>query len=706
MAIASPNLISMPSLKRFSAVGLGTPLLLLMIMAMMVAPLPTFMLDILFTFNISLALVVLLAGIYARRPLDFAAFPTILLVATLLRLALNVASTRVVLLNGHTGTGAAGAVIEAFGDFVVGGNYTVGFVVFAILVIINFVVVTKGAGRISEVSARFTLDAMPGKQMAIDADLNAGVINQEEAKKRREEVTQEADFYGSMDGASKFVRGDAIAGILILFINIFGGLAIGTMQHDMAIGEAMRVFTLLTIGDGLVAQIPSLFLATAAAIMVTRVSAEQDVGEQVLRQLFDNPKALTMTAGLIGLMGIVPGMPNVAFLTIAAAAGGGAYWQRQRLLANQRQRETAPPPPLPPETKELTWDDVAPLDAIGLEVGYRLIPLVDHNQNGQLLNRLRGVRKKLSQELGFLVPAVHIRDNLDLEATTYRITVHGSTIAQASIFPDQDLAINPGQVYGELKGNSVKDPVFNLEAVWISEDEREQAQAFGYTVVDASTVVATHLSQIVQDHAHELLGHEEVQQLLDGLAKVTPKLVEDLVPEILPLSTVVKVMQNLLSEQVPVRDVRTILEVLSEHGLKSQESVALTAVVRVALGRSIVQQINGLDEELPVITLDPSLEQILQRSIETMSDTGMAIEPGLANRMLKSLKEAHERQEIAGNPSVLLVPDGLRDFVSRFVRHSLKGLHVLGYNEVPGTTQIRIVATVGEDLNERSGADA
>ncbi|TDJ67216.1 MAG: flagellar biosynthesis protein FlhA, partial [Proteobacteria bacterium] len=687
-------------------VGLGTPLLLLLIMAMMIAPLPTPMLDILFTFNISLALVVLLAGIYARRPLDFAAFPTILLVATLLRLALNVASTRVVLLNGHTGTGAAGAVIEAFGDFVVGGNYTVGFVVFAILVIINFVVVTKGAGRISEVSARFTLDAMPGKQMAIDADLNAGVINQEEAKKRREEVTQEADFYGSMDGASKFVRGDAIAGILILFINIFGGLAIGTMQHDMAIGEAMRVFTLLTIGDGLVAQIPSLFLATAAAIMVTRVSAEQDVGEQVLRQLFENPKALTMTAGLIGLIGIVPGMPNVAFLTIAAAAGGGAYWQRQRLLANQRQRETAPPPPLPPETKELTWDDVAPLDAIGLEVGYRLIPLVDHNQNGQLLNRLRGVRKKLSQELGFLVPAVHIRDNLDLEATTYRITVHGSTIAQASIFPDQDLAINPGQVYGELKGNSVKDPVFNLEAVWISEDEREQAQAFGYTVVDASTVVATHLSQIVQDHAHELLGHEEVQQLLDGLAKVTPKLVEDLVPEILPLSTVVKVMQNLLSEQVPVRDVRTILEVLSEHGLKSQESVALTAVVRVALGRSIVQQINGLEEELPVITLDPSLEQILQRSIETMSDTGMAIEPGLANRMLKSLKEAHERQEIAGNPSVLLVPDGLRDFVSRFVRHSLKGLHVLGYNEVPGTTQIRIVATVGEDLNERSGADA
>lgn len=698
MASLTKNLIGVPGLKQLATVGIGTPLLLLVIMSMMVVPLPTFLLDILFTFNISLALVVLLAGIYSRRPLDFAAFPTILLVATLLRLSLNVASTRVVLLNGHTGTNAAGSVVQAFGDFVVGGNYTVGFVVFAILVIINFVVVTKGAGRISEVSARFTLDAMPGKQMAIDADLNAGIINQEEAKKRRAEVTQEADFYGAMDGASKFVRGDAIAGILILFINIIGGLAIGTAQHGMAISEAMRVFTLLTIGDGLVAQIPSLFLATAAAIMVTRVSSEQDVGDQVLQQLFADPKALGVTAVLIGLLGLIPGMPNVAFLLTAGAAGYGAYWQQQRLVAARAQEVAKPPPPPPQESnRELTWDDVAPLDALGLEVGYRLIPLVDRNQNGQLLDRLRGVRKKLSQELGFLVPAVHIRDNLDLEATVYRITMHGSTIAQASIFPDQELAINPGQVYGELRGKVVTDPVFNLEAVWIGEDQREQAQSLGYTVVDASTVVATHMSQIVQEHAHELLGHDEVQQLLDGLAKVTPKLVEDLIPNVLPLSAVVKVMQNLLREQVPVRDVRTILEVLSEHGLKSQDSVTLTGYVRAALGRAIVQQINGLAEEMPVITLDPSLEQILQRSIESMNDTGMSIEPGLANRMLQSLKQAHDRQEIAGNPSVLLVPDSLREFIARFARHSIKGLHVLGYNEVPGTTQIRIVATVGDD---------
>ena len=661
MASLTRNLIGVPGLKQLASFGIGTPLLLLVIMSMMVVPLPTFLLDILFTFNISLALVVLLAGIYSRRPLDFAAFPTILLIATLLRLSLNVASTRVVLLNGHTGTNAAGSVV------------------FAILVIINFVVVTKGAGRISEVSARFTLDAMPGKQMAIDADLNAGIINQDEAKKRRAEVTQEADFYGAMDGASKFVRGDAIAGILILFINIIGGLAIGTAQHDMAISEAMRVFTLLTIGDGLVAQIPSLFLATAAAIMVTRVSSEQDVGDQVLQQLFADPKALAVTAVLIGLLGLIPGMPNIAFLLTASAAGFGAYWQQQRIVAARALEVAKPPPPPPQESnRELTWDDVAPLDALGLEVGYRLIPLVDRNQNGQLLDRLRGVRKKLSQELGFLVPAVHIRDNLDLEATVYRITMHGSTIAQASIFPDQELAINPGQVYGELRGNVVTDPVFNLEAVWIGEDQREQAQSLGYTVVDSSTV-------------------DEVQQLLDGLAKVTPKLVEDLIPNVLPLSTVVKVMQNLLREQVPVRDVRTILEVLSEHGLKSQDSVTLTGYVRAALGRAIVQQINGLSEELPVITLDPSLEQILQRSIESMNDTGMSIEPGLANRMLKSLKQAHDRQEIAGNPSVLLVPDGLREFIARFARHSIKGLHVLGYNEVPGTTQIRIVATVGDD---------
>ena len=556
--------------------------------------------------------------------------------------------------------------------------------------------VTKGAGRISEVSARFTLDAMPGKQMAIDADLNAGSINQDEAKARRQEVSQEADFYGAMDGASKFVRGDAIAGILILIINIVGGLVIGSVQHGMPIADAVRVFTLLTIGDGLVAQIPSLLLATAAAMMVTRVSTEHDVGEQVTTQLFATPKSLAVTSGVLGLIGVIPGMPNVAFLTMAAGAGGAAYWIHQRVKARQQVAEQTLPTAPPPETKELSWDDVLPTDAIGLEVGYRLIPLVDRNQNGQLLDRVRGVRKKLSQEIGFLVPPVHVRDNLDLDANAYRLTVHGATIGQSEVHPGRALAINLGQVYGELKGVTTRDPVFDLDAVWIGEDQHEQAQSLGYTVVDASTVVATHLSQIVQEHADALLGHEEAQNMLDALAKTNPKLIEDLVPKVLPLSVVVKVMQNLLTEQVPVRDVRTILEVLAEHGGQSQDPVTLTAMVRVALGRVIVQQINGLDNELPVVTLDFSLERILRQAMETMSSTGIAIEPGLANRLLSSLREAHEARELAGEPSVLLVADGLRNFLSRFVRNAFKGMHVVGFNEIPSDAQIRIVATVGD----------
>lgn len=677
--------------------GIGAPLLLLIILSMMMLPLPAFMLDVFFTFNISLALVVLLATVYSRRPLDFAAFPTVLLVATLLRLALNIGSTRVILLHGHTGTGAAGHVIEAFGEFVVGGNYTVGFVVFLILIIINFVVITKGAGRISEVSARFTLDAMPGKQMAIDADLNAGIISQEEAKRRRAEVAQEADFYGAMDGASKFVRGDAVAGILILFICVVGGLAIGTLQHSMAFAEAARVFTLLTIGDGLVAQIPSLLLATSSAIMVTRVSAEADMGQQVVNQLFENPKTLAVTAGVLGIMGVIPGMPNVAFLSMAAVAGYAAHLIRRKGAEKAALEAHRPPPPPPsPESKELSWDDVVPIDAIGLEVGYRLIPLVDRNQQGQLLNRLRGVRKKLSQELGFLVPAVHIRDNLDLDPTTYSISIHGAVIAQSSIQPGRELAINPGQVYGDLRGTIVKDPVFGLPAVWIGEDQREQAQSLGYTVVDASTVVATHMSQVIQDHAHELLGHEEVQKLLDGVAKTSPKLVEDLVPKVCTLGTVVRVMQNLLREHVPVRDVRTILEVLAERGVKSQDPVMLTAAVRESLGRLIIQQINGLADEIPVITLDYSLEQLLHRSIETGVESGIAVEPGLASRLSASLRDVHAKQELAGHPSILLVPNNLREFLARFVRQSVKGMHVVGFNEVPDNKQLRIVATVGD----------
>ncbi len=681
--------------------GLAIPALLMALLAMMILPLPPLLLDVLFTFNISLSIVVLLASIYSRRPLDFAAFPTVLLAATLLRLALNIASTRVVLLHGHSGPSAAGEVIHAFGSFVIGGNYAVGFVVFAILVIINFVVVTKGAGRISEVSARFTLDAMPGKQMAIDADLNAGVLTQDEARKRRAEVTQEADFYGAMDGASKFVRGDAVAGILIVFINIIGGFIIGVAQHSMSMSEAVRVFTLLTIGDGLVAQIPGLLLAVASAVIVTRVSAEADVSQQISSQLFEDPRALGVTAGILGAMGMIPGMPNIAFLTMAAGAGYTAWRVNQKRTERALVVPEAPPPPPPTDTKELTWDDVQPIDSIGLEVGYRLIPLVDRNQNGQLLSRLRGVRKKLSQELGFLVPAVHIRDNLDLEPTAYRITVHGATLGNASVQAGRELAINPGQVFGQLRGTIIKDPVFNLEAVWIGEDQREQATSLGYTVVDASTVVATHMSQIIQDHAQDLLGHDEVQKLLDGLTKTSPKLVEDVVPKIVPLGILVRVMQNLLREHIPVRDIRTILEVLAERGGRSQDPVTLTAAVREAMGRVIIQQINGLDEELPVITLDYSLEQILLRSVEGGAEAGIAIEPNLANRFAQSLREAHEKQELTGQPSVLLVPGNLREFLARFVRQSVKGMHVISFNEVPDDKQLRIVATVGDGSGAR-----
>ncbi len=677
--------------------GLGAPILLVLMLAMMVVPLPPLALDMLFTFNISLSLVVLMVTIYALRPLDFGVFPTVLLVATLMRLALNVASTRVVLLEGHTGTGAAGKVIEAFGEFVVGGNYAVGLVVFAILVIINFVVVTKGAGRVSEVSARFTLDAMPGKQMAIDADLNAGLITQEEARARREDVTREADFYGAMDGASKFVRGDAIAGILILFINILGGLGIGMIQHDLAFSDALRNYTLLTIGDGLVAQIPSLVLSTATAIIVTRVSSSQNMGEQVVSQLFDNPAALGVTSGVLGLLGIIPGMPNLAFLSLAGAGGFATWWLTER-RKNVPTEEAEPPetPEPPPETRDLSWEDVGPVDVIGLEVGYRLIPLVDRNQGGPLMERIKGVRKKLSQELGFLIQPVHIRDNLDLSPNAYRITLNGVPVGEAEIHPDQELAINPGQVFGSVPGTPTRDPAFGLEAVWITPDQHDNAQAMGYTVVDAATVVATHLSNLLQENAAQLLGHEEVQHLLDNLARTAPKLVEDLVPNALPLGVVVKVLQNLLAERVPIRDLRTIAETLAEHAPRTQDAENLTAAVRVALGRSIVQNINGLANELPVIALDPALEQILLNTIQGAQDGGAGFEPGLAEQLHRALAEKAQQQEMNGQPAVLLVAPPIRGWLARLVRHSIPNLHVLSYNEVPDNRQIKVVATVGQ----------
>ena len=668
---------------------------------MVILPMPTLLLDILFTFNIALALVVLLVSIYTKRPLDFAAFPTVLLIATLLRLALNVASTRVVLLEGHEGGNAAGNVIEAFGSVVIGGNLAVGLIVFIILMIINFVVITKGAGRISEVSARFTLDAMPGKQMAIDADLNAGLINQEQARTRREEVTMEADFYGSMDGASKFVKGDAIAGIMILFINIIGGFIIGMVQYDLPLAQAAEIYTLLTIGDGLVAQIPSLLLSIAAAITVTRENTEADMGNRMLGQMFDDPKALMITAGILLVMGIVPGMPHLAFLTLGGIAAGGAYWQLQRLKVKEEtalaiQENGGPISDKPTEVKELGWDDVRSVDTIGLEVGYRLIPLVDKSQGGQLLDRIKGVRKKLSQQMGFLIPPVHIRDNLDLSPNNYNISLMGVSCGQADIYHDKDMAINPGQVFGPIDGITGVDPAFGLEAVWIDEVQREQAQALGYTVVDTATVVATHLSQILSNHAAQLLGHEEAQNLLDMLAKKQPKLVEGLVPEVLSLSTVVKVLQSLLNENVAIRDIRSIVQTLVDYGPRSQDAEVLTAACRISLKRMIVQEIIGNEPEIPVITLSSELEQILHKSIQAGGSDGAGIEPGLAERIQNSLIEASQQQELIGQPAVLLTSGVLRGTLARFVKNTIPSLHILSYQEIPDDKQIKIISSIGQ----------
>jgi len=670
--------------------GLGAPLMLMVILAMIVVPLAPFVLDLLFTFNIALAIVILLAVVYVMRPLEFSAFPTVLLLVTLLRLALHVASTRVVLLHGHEGAAAAGHVIEAFGHFVVGGNYAIGFIVFVILTLINFMVVTKGAERVSEVSARFVLDALPGKQMAIDADLNAGLLTREEAKARREEVREEADFYGSMDGASKFIRGDAIAGILILFINIVGGLFIGTISHGLGFSEALKNYTLLTIGDGLVAQIPSLLMSTSVAILVTRMSKSGRMGQQVMTQVFAEPKVLGVTAGVLGLIGIIPGMPNLVFLSLAAICGGIAYLAAQR--AKQRAATAKnPPAPVAAPPQELGWDDVTQEDPLGLEVGYRLVPLVDAKQGGELMARIKGVRKKLTQEIGFLIQPVHIRDNLELSPSAYRITLHGVPIASGQVYPDRDMALNPGRVFGTVEGIATKDPTFGLDAVWIERGARDHAQTLGYTVVDPATVVATHLSQIIKDHAHELLGFDEAQALLNALQKSAPKLVEDLVPKALPLAVFVRVLQSLLAERVPIKNLRGIAEALAEAAPRSQEPVVLASAVRVALSRQIVQEINGLEPELPVLTLAPQLERVLQDSLQ---GSGAVLEPGLAERMHQSLSDQVRRQAQAGQPAVLLVPAGLRPLLAKFTRQSLPDLHVLAYNEVPDSKQIRLIGAV------------
>jgi flagellar biosynthesis protein FlhA len=671
--------------------GLGTPLVMLLMLVMIVLPLPPLALDVLFTFNIALAIIVLMAAVYAARPLEFAVFPTVLLIATLLRLGLNVASTRVVLLNGHTGTAAAGNVIEAFGQFVVGGSYAVGLVLFTILVVINFVVVTKGAGRISEVTARFTLDAMPGKQMAIDADLNAGLINQEVALKRRDEVGREADFYGAMDGASKFVRGDAVAGILILFINILGGFAIGTLQHDLSAAQAAENYVLLTIGDGLVAQIPSMLLSTAAAIIVTRMSGAADMGAEMTAQLTDNPRILIIAASVMGLMGLVPGMPNMVFLGIAAVLGSIAYLRSQRGEGPVVEPEPVEDAPRA-ELKDLSWDDVSQVDEIGLEVGYRLIPLVDRNQGGDLLSRIKGVRKKLSQELGFLVHSVHIRDNLDLSPNSYRISLHDVVAGEGEVYPGRELAINPGQVFGELEGLATKDPTFGLDAVWIDATQRDEAQTMGYTVVDSSTVIATHLSQILKNHAQELIGQDGVQQLLDKLAATSPKLVENLVPNAMSLADLTRVVHNLLEEGVPVRDMRTIAETLATHSGQGQDSDALTARVRVALGPSIFQTVNGTAREMPVMALDSKLEQIL---LSSMQGSPGGLEPSLLDRVIQQIVESAGRMEADGQTPVLLVASSVRLFLSRLLRGRMSNFYILAYEEIPASKSIRVVASIG-----------
>ena len=671
--------------------SLGIPVLLLVMLGMMMLPIPPFLLDVFFTFNIALSLVVLLVCAYALRPLDFAVFPTILLISTLLRLALNVASTRVVLLYGHEGGDAAGKVIQAFGEVVIGGNYVVGLVVFAILMIINFVVVTKGAGRISEVSARFTLDAMPGKQMAIDADLNAGLIGEDEAKKRRAEVAQEADFYGSMDGASKFVRGDAVAGLVIMVVNIIGGLLIGMMQHDLGFADAARTYTLLTIGDGLVAQIPALVISTAAGVTVSRVNTEQDVGQQMISQLFVNPQVMILAAMVMGLLGLVPGMPNLVFLIFTALLGGLAwYLMRRKEQTLVKEEISAAPPPIQ-ETPEASWEDVQLVDMLGLEVGHRLIPLVDSRQKGELLDRIKSVRKKFAQEVGFLPPVVHIRDNLELPPNTYVLSMKGAEIGRAEAQAGKWLAIDPGQVSGELQGTPTQDPAFGLPAVWIDANQREHAQVYGYTVVDASTVIATHLNHLLHRHSPELLGRQEVQKLLDKLGEDQKSLVEEVVPKSISLTVLQRILQNLLDEDVSIRDMRTVLDTLAEHAGQQKDPNELTALVRIALGRAIPQQWFAGQDTLHVMGLDAQLEQVL---LQAMNGNG-AMEPGLADTLMNQAQQALEKHEGSGEAPVLVVQHSLRAVLSRFLRRRMRHLVVMSQAEIPDDRTLRVTTLVG-----------
>ena len=688
------------NLAKFDYTGLGIPALVLLIMAMLVLPLPPLLLDFLFTFNIVASLVIIMIAIGTRNPLDFSSFPSVLLFATMLRLGLNVASTRVILVHGHQGHDAAGKVIAAFGEFVISGNYLVGFIIFAILMIINFIVVTKGAGRVSEVNARFTLDAMPGKQMSIDADLNAGVIDQATAKKRREELSQESDFFGAMDGASKFVSGDAIAGMLILLINIIGGLAIGIAQHNLSVGEAGRLYVLLTIGDGLVAQIPSLLLSLATAIIVTRVTTSESMTEQAKTQLA-NPAALFISAGILMVLGLVPGMPHLVFITLAlATAGLGLMVIRQEVQveAEEQAKQDAPVVEGP---KELDWDDVDQVDLIGLEIGYGLIPLVNPETGGELMSRVKGVRKKLSAELGFLVQPVRIRDDLNIDPDSYNIVLKGVVRGKGEIKVGRELAINPGQVYGDLKGIPTKEPAFGLDAVWIEPSQRDQARALGYTVVDASTAISTHLNKVLRENAADLLSHDETQQLLDKLAAKSPKIVEDLVPGKLTLGVLTRILQNLLQESVSIRDMRTIAESLTEASSRTTDPEQLTAMVRPKLGRMIMQSLVDDKNSLSVMTLEPSLEQLLHNVLQ-QSQPGQPVvmEPSLAESLFVALRDGTRVLEEEGLPAVLVVSPMIRAWLSKAARHRVNDLTVLSYSEIPDDQAVKVIHTVDAQVKK------
>ena len=687
------------NLSKFDLAGLSIPVVVLVIMAMLVLPLPPLLLDFLFTFNIMCSLVVIMIAISTRKPLEFSSFPTVLLFATMLRLALNVASTRVILVHGHEGAHAAGKVVAAFGEFVIAGNYVVGFIIFSILMIINFIVVTKGAGRVSEVNARFTLDAMPGKQMSIDADLNAGVIDQETAKKRRAELAQESDFFGSMDGASKFVSGDAMAGLLILLINLIGGLIIGIAQHDLPVAEAGKLYTLLTIGDGLVAQIPSLLLSLATAIVVTRVTTTESITEQASHQLA-NPTALFISAAILVILGMVPGMPHLMFITLSVAAAGLGLMiiskEVQEEQAVQAEKDAAPAE----GPKELDWDDVDQVDLIGLEIGYGLIPLVNAETGGELMSRVKGVRKKLSAELGFLVQPVRIRDDLNIDPDSYNIVLKGVVRGKGEVKVGRELAINPGQVYGQLEGIATREPAFGLEAVWIEPSQRDQARTLGYTVVDAATAISTHLNKVLRENAADLLSHDETQQLLDKLASKSPKIVEDLVPGKLSLGILTRTLQNLLQESVSIRDMRTIAEALTEASTRTQDPEQLTAIVRPKLGRMIMQNLIDGDNSLQVMTLEPTLEQLLHNVLQ-QSQPGQPVvmEPSLAENLFAALREGSRAVEDMGHPAVLVVSPVIRGWLSKAARFRVNDLTVLSYSEIPDDQAVKVIHTVDAKKN-------